>query len=70
MYLCFGYSFFNNLLYNGIQDSIDRQCYMAGNIKLNGFKNPSYVFDKTKELLKDENMILFMLYLFMSILGV
>lgn len=25
-------------LYNGIQDSIDRQCYMAGNIKLNGFK--------------------------------
>ena len=41
-------------LYNGIQDSIDRQCYMAGNIKLNGFKNPSYVFDKTKELLKDE----------------
>lgn len=41
-------------LYNGIQDSIDRQCYMAGNIKLNGFKNPSYVFDKTKELLKNE----------------
>ena len=35
-------------LYNGIQDSIDRQCYMAGNIKLNGFKNPSYVFDKQK----------------------
>ena len=27
---------------------------MAGNIKLNGFKNPSYVFDKTKELLKNE----------------
>ena len=43
-------------LYNGIQDSIDRQCYMAGNIKLNGFKNPSYVFDKTKELLKLVNL--------------
>lgn len=51
-------------LYNGIQDSVDRQCYMDGNIIINNSTHPEQVYQDVKEALKGKNTILFILYLF------
>lgn len=39
-------------LYNGIQDSVDRQCYMDGNIIINNSTHPEQVYQDVKEALK------------------
>ena len=39
-------------LYNGIQDSVDRQCYMDGNIIINNSTHPEQVYQDIKEALK------------------
>ena len=39
-------------LYNGIQDSVDRHCYMDGNIIINNSTHPEQVYQDVKEALK------------------
>lgn len=39
-------------LYNGIQDSVDRNCYMDGNIIINNSTHPEQVYQDVKEALK------------------
>lgn len=39
-------------LYNGIQDSVDHQCYMDGNIILNNSTHPNRLYQDVKEALK------------------